>query len=145
MPTTTLMQQALTSKQTIASVAPPKTSTSKCQQHRYHYSKHKKVKVSLADVLGTIAKNPLLLKKESDGKVSFTLATATIDKEAERSTKTTVQLSNIDAGAGGISLTANDKHSNDKHADNNLTNQSDNNPANQSDKTQPTNHKATST
>ncbi|VVM24830.1 hypothetical protein BSPWISOXPB_11100, partial [uncultured Gammaproteobacteria bacterium] len=83
-----------------------------------HYSKHKKVKVSLADVLGTIAKNPLLLKKESDGKVSFTLATATIDKEAERSTKTTVQLSNIDAGAGGISLTANDKHSNDKHADN---------------------------
>jgi hypothetical protein len=44
--------------------------------------------------------------KESDGKVSFTLATATIDKEAERSTKTTVQLSNIDAGAGGISLTA---------------------------------------
>jgi hypothetical protein len=43
---------------------------------------------------------------------------------------------NIDAGAGGISLTANDKHSNDKHsndkhADNNLTNQSDNNPANQ--------------
>ncbi|SHN93806.1 hemagglutinin repeat-containing protein, partial [bacterium endosymbiont of Bathymodiolus sp. 5 South] len=55
-----------------------------------HYSKHKKVKVSLADVLGTIAKNPLLLKKESDGKVSFTLATATIDKEAERSTKTTV-------------------------------------------------------
>jgi hypothetical protein len=34
---------------------------------------HKKVKVSLADVLGTIAKNPLLLKKESDGKVSFTL------------------------------------------------------------------------
>jgi hypothetical protein len=53
---------------------------------------------------------PLLLKKESDGKVSFTLATATIDKEAERSTKTTVQLSNIDAGAGGISLTANDKH-----------------------------------
>jgi hypothetical protein len=30
-------------------------------------------------VLGTIAKNPLLLKKESDGKVSFTLATATID------------------------------------------------------------------
>jgi hypothetical protein len=126
-----------------------------------HYSKHKKVKVSLADVLGTIAKNPrmmlpcgwlvgllsdwlvrllsaclsfeclsfavklmppapasileswtvvlvlrsknpLLLKKESDGKVSFTLATATIDKEAERSTKTTVQLSNIDAGAGGI-------------------------------------------
>jgi hypothetical protein len=50
--------------------------------------------------------------------------------------KTTVQLSNIDAGAGGISLTANDKHSNDKHsndkhADNNLTNQSDNNPANQ--------------
>jgi hypothetical protein len=41
-----------------------------------HYSKHKKVKVSLADVLGTIAKNPLLLKKESDGKVSFTLATA---------------------------------------------------------------------
>jgi hypothetical protein len=34
-----------------------------------HYSKHKKVKVSLADVLGTIAKNPLLLKKESDGKV----------------------------------------------------------------------------
>jgi hypothetical protein len=50
---------------------------------------HKKVKVSLADVLGTIAKNPLLLKKESDGKVSFTLATATIDKEAKRSTKTT--------------------------------------------------------
>jgi hypothetical protein len=49
----------------------------------------------------------------------LTLATATIDKEAERSTKTTVQLSNIDAGAGGISLTANDKHSNDKHADNN--------------------------
>jgi hypothetical protein len=54
----------------------------------------------------------------------------TIDKAAERSTKTTVQLSNIDAGAGGISLTANDKHSNDKHsndkhADNNLTNQSD--------------------
>ncbi|VVH67201.1 hypothetical protein BSPLISOX_722, partial [uncultured Gammaproteobacteria bacterium] len=101
-----------------------------------HYSKHKKVKVSLADVLGTIAKNPLLLKKESDGKVSLTLATATIDKAAERSTKTTVQLSNIDAGAGGISLTANDKHSNDKHsndkhADNNLTNQSDNNPANQ--------------
>jgi hypothetical protein len=45
--------------------------------------------------------------------------------------KTTVQLSNIDAGAGGISLTANDKHSNDKHADNNLANQSDNNPANQ--------------
>jgi hypothetical protein len=39
-----------------------------------HYSKYKKVKVSLADVLGTIAKNPLLLKKESDGKVSFTLA-----------------------------------------------------------------------
>ncbi|VVM20599.1 hypothetical protein BSPWISOXPB_7366 [uncultured Gammaproteobacteria bacterium] len=33
-------------------------------------------------MLGTIAKNPLLLKKESDGKVSFTLATATIDKEA---------------------------------------------------------------
>jgi hypothetical protein len=29
-----------------------------------HYSKHKKVKVSLADVLGTIAKNPLLLKNE---------------------------------------------------------------------------------
>ncbi|VVM28522.1 hypothetical protein BSPWISOXPB_1076 [uncultured Gammaproteobacteria bacterium] len=82
-------------------------------------------------MLGTIAKNPLLLKKESDGKVSFTLATATIDKEAERSTKTTVQLSNIDAGAGGISLTANDKHSNDKHADNILTNQPDNNPANQ--------------
>jgi hypothetical protein len=51
----------------------------------------KKVKVSLADVLGTIAKNPLLLKKESDGKVSFTLATASIDKEAERSTTTTVQ------------------------------------------------------
>jgi hypothetical protein len=44
------------------------------------------------ECLGTIAKNPLLLKKESDGKVSFTLATATIDKEAERSTKTTVQL-----------------------------------------------------
>jgi hypothetical protein len=43
-------------------------------------------------VLGTIAKNPLLLKKESDGKVSLTLATATIDKEAKRSTKTTVQL-----------------------------------------------------
>ncbi|VVM25578.1 hypothetical protein BSPWISOXPB_7355 [uncultured Gammaproteobacteria bacterium] len=82
-------------------------------------------------MLGTIAKNPLLLKKESDGKVSFTLATATIDKEAERSTKTTVQLSNIDAGAGGISLTANDKHSNDKHADNNPANQSDNNPPNQ--------------
>jgi hypothetical protein len=37
----------------------------------------------------------------------------------------------VDAGAGGISLTANDKHSNDKHADNNLTNQSDNNPTNQ--------------
>ncbi|VVM22239.1 hypothetical protein BSPWISOXPB_1049 [uncultured Gammaproteobacteria bacterium] len=134
-----------------------------------HYSKHKKVKVSLADVLGTIAKNPLLLKKESDGKVSFTLATATIDKEAERSTKTTVQLSNIDAGAGGISLTANDKHSNDKHADNNLTNppsnnpanqpsnnptnqasnnpanQSDSNPTNQPDNNPPTNHKATST
>jgi hypothetical protein len=36
----------------------------------------------------------------------LTLATATIDKEAKRSTKTTVQLSNIDAGAGGISLTA---------------------------------------
>jgi hypothetical protein len=35
-------------------------------------------------VLGTIAKNPLLLKKESDGKVSLTLATATIDKEAKR-------------------------------------------------------------
>ncbi|VVM23890.1 hypothetical protein BSPWISOXPB_7428 [uncultured Gammaproteobacteria bacterium] len=84
-------------------------------------------------MLGTIAKNPLLLKKESDGKVSFTLATATIDKEAERSTKTTVQLSNIDAGAGGISLTANDKHSNDKHADNNPANQSDSNPANQPD------------
>jgi hypothetical protein len=50
------------------------------------------------------------------------------DKEAERSTKTTVQLSNIDAGAGGISLTANDKHSNDKHADNNPANQSDSNP-----------------
>ncbi|VVM23175.1 hypothetical protein BSPWISOXPB_11127 [uncultured Gammaproteobacteria bacterium] len=62
---------------------------------------------------------PTTTQKESDGKVSFTLATATIDKEAERSTKTTVQLSNIDAGAGGISLTANDKHSNDKHADNN--------------------------
>jgi hypothetical protein len=46
----------------------------------------------------------------------LTLATATIDKAAERSTKTTVQLSNIDAGAGGISLTANDKHSNDKHS-----------------------------
>jgi hypothetical protein len=30
------------------------------------------------------------------------------DKAAERSTKTRVQLSNIDAGAGGISLTAND-------------------------------------
>jgi hypothetical protein len=50
----------------------------------------------------------------------------TIDKAAERSTKTTVQLSNIDAGAGGISLTANDKHSNDKHSNdkhaaNNLT------------------------
>ncbi|VVM19994.1 hypothetical protein BSPWISOXPB_9998, partial [uncultured Gammaproteobacteria bacterium] len=29
-----------------------------------HYSKHKKVEVSLADVLGTIAKNPLLLKKK---------------------------------------------------------------------------------
>ncbi|VVM26899.1 hypothetical protein BSPWISOXPB_6194 [uncultured Gammaproteobacteria bacterium] len=107
-----------------------------------HYSKHKKVKVSLADVLGTIAKNPLLLKKESDGKVSFTLATATIDKEAERSTKTTVQLSNIDAGAGGISLTANDKHSNDKHsndkhADNNPANQSDSNPTNQPDNNPP--------
>jgi hypothetical protein len=43
---------------------------------------------------------------------------------------------NIDAGAGGISLTANDKHSNDKHsnnkhADNNLTNPPSNNPANQ--------------
>ncbi|VVM18593.1 hypothetical protein BSPWISOXPB_3512 [uncultured Gammaproteobacteria bacterium] len=60
---------------------------------------------------------PTTTQKESDGKVSLTLATATIDKEAERSTKTTVQLSNIDAGAGGISLTANDKHSNDKHAD----------------------------
>jgi hypothetical protein len=36
----------------------------------------------------------------------LTLATATIDKAAKRSTKTTVQLSNIDAGAGGISLTA---------------------------------------
>jgi hypothetical protein len=36
----------------------------------------------------------------SDGKVSLTLATATIDKAAERSTKTTVQLSNIDAGSG---------------------------------------------
>jgi hypothetical protein len=47
----------------------------------------------------------------------LTLATATIDKAAERSTKTTVQLSNIDAGAGGISLTANDKHSNDKHSE----------------------------
>ncbi|VVM28092.1 hypothetical protein BSPWISOXPB_4925 [uncultured Gammaproteobacteria bacterium] len=46
-----------------------------------HYSKHKKVKVSLADVLGTIAKNPLLLKKESDGKVSFTLATAPLTKK----------------------------------------------------------------
>ncbi|VVM25878.1 hypothetical protein BSPWISOXPB_6189 [uncultured Gammaproteobacteria bacterium] len=97
------MQQALTSKQTIASVAPPKTSTSQNVNNTdTHYSKHKKVKVSLADVLGTIAKNPLLLKKESDGKVSFTLATATIDKEAERSTKTTVQLSNIDAGAGAL-------------------------------------------
>jgi hypothetical protein len=32
---------------------------------------------------------------------------------------------------GVISLTANDKHSNDKHVDNSLTNQSDNNPANQ--------------
>ncbi|VVM18033.1 hypothetical protein BSPWISOXPB_4969 [uncultured Gammaproteobacteria bacterium] len=84
-------------------------------------------------MLGTIAKNPLLLKKESDGKVSFTLATATIDKEAERSTKTTVQLSNIDAGAGGISLTANDKHSNDKHSDDN---HADNNLANQQATTQ---------
>jgi hypothetical protein len=62
--------------------------------------------VELTAVFLIIAKNPLLLKKESDGKVSLTLATATIDKAAERSTKTTVQLSNIDAGAGGISLTA---------------------------------------
>jgi hypothetical protein len=36
--------------------------------------------------------------------ITFTLATATIDKEAERSTKTTVQLSNIDAGAGGMTV-----------------------------------------
>jgi hypothetical protein len=56
---------------------------------------------------------------------------AIVPSTSARLTKTTVQLSNIDAGAGGISLTANDKHSNDKHADNNLTNQSDNNPANQ--------------
>jgi hypothetical protein len=54
-----------------------------------------------------------------------------------RFTKTTVQLSNIDAGAGGISLTANDKHSNDKHVDNSLTNQPSNNPANQSDNNPP--------
>jgi hypothetical protein len=33
------------------------------------YSKHKKIKISLADVLGNIVKNPLILKKESDGKV----------------------------------------------------------------------------
>ncbi|VVM17852.1 hypothetical protein BSPWISOXPB_10599 [uncultured Gammaproteobacteria bacterium] len=102
-----------------------------------HYSKHKKVKVSLADVLGTIAKNPLLLKKESDGKVSFTLATATIDKEAERSTKTTVQLSNIDAGAGGISLTANDKHSNDNI--NTCRQQPANQSSNNNTRQQPTN------
>ncbi|VVM28472.1 hypothetical protein BSPWISOXPB_11033 [uncultured Gammaproteobacteria bacterium] len=90
-------------------------------------------------MLGTIAKNPLLLKKESDGKVSFTLATATIDKEAERSTKTTVQLSNIDAGAGGISLTANDKHSNDKHQTTNIRQQ----PTNQSTTTQLTSQATT--
>jgi hypothetical protein len=29
------------------------------------------VEISLADVLGNIVKNPLILKKESDGKVSF--------------------------------------------------------------------------
>jgi hypothetical protein len=32
-----------------------------------NYSKHKKIKISLADVLGNIVKNPLILKKESDG------------------------------------------------------------------------------
>jgi hypothetical protein len=74
-----------------------------------NYSKHKKIKISLADVLGNIVKNPLILKKESDGKVSFTLATATIDKETKHSTQTTVQRSNINAGAAGIRLTANDK------------------------------------
>jgi hypothetical protein len=54
-----------------------------------NYSKHKKIKISLADVLGNIVKNPLILKKESDGKVSFTLATATIDKETKHSTQST--------------------------------------------------------
>ncbi|VVH50879.1 hypothetical protein BPUTSESOX_728, partial [uncultured Gammaproteobacteria bacterium] len=111
-----------------------------------NYSKHKKIKISLADVLGTIAKNPLLLKKESDGKVSFTLATATIDKETKRSTEITVQRSNINAGVAGISLTATDSQSNNqsgkqtskqsnkqsvKQANNQSTNQTNNNPTNQ--------------
>jgi hypothetical protein len=45
------------------------------------------------------------LGKESDGNISFTLATTPIDTEAELNNKTTVQLSNIDEGAAGINLT----------------------------------------
>jgi hypothetical protein len=57
--------------------------------------------------IGNIVKNPLILKKESDGKVSFTLAIATIDKETKHSTQTTVQRSNINAGAAGIRVCLN--------------------------------------
>ncbi|CAB5496257.1 hypothetical protein AZO1586R_402, partial [Bathymodiolus azoricus thioautotrophic gill symbiont] len=103
-----------------------------------NYSKHKKIEVSLADVLGNIVKNPLILKKESDGKVSFTLATATIDKETKHSTQSTVQRSNINAGAAGIRLTANDKQLGKqsgkqatKQTNNQSTNQANNNPTNQ--------------
>ena len=70
------------------------------------YSKHNKIEVTLADVIGNAIKNPLLMKKEDDGKVSFTLATATIDKEAKQETKTTAQVSNLTSGAGGIKLKA---------------------------------------
>ena len=70
------------------------------------YSKHNKIEVTLADVIGNAIKNPLLMKKEDDGKVSFTLATATIDKEAKQETKTTAQVSNLSAGVGGIKLKA---------------------------------------
>jgi hypothetical protein len=86
------------------------------------------------------------------------LATATIDKEAERSTKTTVQLSNIDAGAGSV-FVFNDKFNLSfamrfarfqatiqltSQATTQLTKQATTQLTNQTT-TQPTNHKATST
>jgi hypothetical protein len=42
----------------------------RCKRHnedRQTTPQHKKIKISLADVLGNIVKNPLILKKESDG------------------------------------------------------------------------------